>query len=361
MPNYTLWIVLVYLIVLTCIHFRVTPRHIVDRFLPEFNAFERKRLKIYIENLTQNPSSEIHHTPPETVLFSFNPDSKYHYKKTVQDKETANDLARAEPHLREHLQNTLMNLSSFPDSIYWFETPVLTKARHIHGKSLRTPYAVIGRFRTETHFGNVKKAIALRGKTPYAQKKSAIVWRGGPSGTGFNNTYEAHLIKPSREDMLKLWCNHPEVAEEIDVGMISKWQYKDFQQYLKNKLSLDEMVKYKYLLSVEGNDVATNLKWAMASDCLVIMPQPRVESWFAESLLQPWVHYVPVGDDFSDLYAVKQWCDANPDMCQEIIQNANRYVEQFTNETREEYLFHHILRKYCTLVRFNVGPSQARQ
>jgi len=42
-----------------------------------------------------------------------------------------------------------------------------------------------------------------------------------------------------------------------------------------------------------GNDVASGLKWMLASNSVVFMPPPRVETWAMESLLQVfWCHMV---------------------------------------------------------------------
>ncbi|ENT7385234.1 hypothetical protein ACXLUW_000800 [Campylobacter coli] len=41
----------------------------------------------------------------------------------------------------------------------------------------------------------------------------------------------------------------------------------------KNFLSKKEQMKYKFIISLEGNDVASNLKWEMNSNSLVLAPQ----------------------------------------------------------------------------------------
>lgn len=47
--------------------------------------------------------------------------------------------------------------------------------------------------------------------------------------------------------------------------------------------------------------MATGLKWMLASNSVVFMPPRRFESWAMESLLKPWVHYVPIRRDTRDL------------------------------------------------------------
>ena len=52
--------------------------------------------------------------------------------------------------------------------------------------------------------------------------------------------------------------------------------------FLRPKLSILEQLEYKFVLCLEGNDVATNLKWVMSSNSLAVMPKPRYETWFME-------------------------------------------------------------------------------
>lgn len=66
-------------------------------------------------------------------------------------------------------------------------------------------------------------------------------------------------------------------------------------------MSITDQLKYKFVISLEGNDVATNLKWIMLSNSVCFMRKPRVESWFMEGSLIPNHHYVLLDDEFSDL------------------------------------------------------------
>ena len=59
-------------------------------------------------------------------------------------------------------------------------------------------------------------------------------------------------------------------------------------------LSMEEMLHYKAIVILQGNDVASGLKWALFSNSIVVMPIPTVTSWAMEEWLIPWVHYVPI-------------------------------------------------------------------
>ena len=345
---------LIVFIIYLCIFFTIKQvyRQRIDKYIRiipelfEFNSFERKRLGIYLDNLLiRNSNIPIRISDDDVqYLCTFDPLHDNYYKKIVSDAETIRDLSHY-----EYINNKFFKISLNPDSIDWFEVPTIVKSRYIHGNTINRPYAIIGRLRSQVHFGLIQTAIDLRNKIPFENKKPVVIWRGGPSGTGFKNEYESYLQKPSRENMLKIWYK---TIDDIDVGLIPKWNYKDFEQYLESEMTLEDLIGYKYLLSIEGNDVATNLKWALASNSVVIMPRPYVESWFTESLLEPWVHYVPIRDDFSNLHDIKIWCDNNTDLCKEIIHNANIYTEQFINEDRERYLFKYVLEQYFKSVTF---------
>lgn len=47
------------------------------------------------------------------------------------------------------------------------------------------------------------------------------------------------------------------------------------ERFLKPSLSIRQQLGYRYLVSVEGNDVASGLKWMLASNSTVLMPPPQ--------------------------------------------------------------------------------------
>jgi len=113
-----------------------------------------------------------------------------------------------------------------------------------------------------------------------------------------------------------------------------------------NYINPAEMTKYKFILSLEGNDVATNLKWIMNTNSLCFMPKPTVESWFMEGTLIPNFHYVLIKDNFSDLINKIKYYSLNTDESLKIIKNANNYVEQFKDLKREHIIEVLVLDKY---------------
>lgn len=64
--------------------------------------------------------------------------------------------------------------------------------------------------------------------------------------------------------------------------------------------SISEAGKYKYVLDVDGNGWSSRFKRLMTSNSLIFKATVYPE-WFTDRI-QPWVHYIPVKYDYSDLH-----------------------------------------------------------
>jgi hypothetical protein len=71
--------------------------------------------------------------------------------------------------------------------------------------------------------------------------------------------------------------------------------------------TMQHLLQFKGLIMLEGNDVASGLKWALLSNSVVLMPEPKYTSWAMEEWLEPWVHYVPLNDELTDVEEKMRW------------------------------------------------------
>jgi hypothetical protein len=162
--------------------------------------------------------------------------------------------------------------------------------------------------------------------TPWEKKKPMAVWRGA-------------LNNPLRTELLR---RHHESAF-ADVGHVG--EVKDGIR-AKGFLSPQQQMGYRYILSIEGFDVATNLKWIMASRSVCVMPKGRYETWFMEGGLIPDHHFVEVRPDFSDLEDKIAALERDPLWAQDIVANANAYVASFCDRKTERKISLLVLQKY---------------
>lgn len=163
----------------------------------------------------------------------------------------------------------------------------------------------------------------------FADKLDKAIFRGKVHG------------KPIRKQLMEMYFDHP-MCDLGDVG-----RYVDGpKEWHSPKLTIRQHLDYKFILALEGNDVASNLKWIMSSNSVAVMPRPTCETWFMEGTLIPDYHYIEIKEDLSDLEERLKYFIAHEDEALAIIKHANEYVKPFRDEKREDLISLLVLEKY---------------
>lgn len=213
----------------------------------------------------------------------------------------------------------------FGDVIHIPENPSIVKSRPIKGENQNS---VLLNLDKKRHF------VFLKDKIPFQNKKNILLFRAA--------VHQEHRMR-----FMKMYYNNP----KCNIGQINK--RGGYPEMLVDKMSIEEHLDYKFILCLEGNDVATNLKWVMSSNSLAVMPEPSYETWFMEGKLIPNYHYVKIKHDFSDVEERMQYYIEHPEEALEIIKHANEYTKQFQNKKREDLISLQVLKKYFE----NTGQS----
>jgi Glycosyl transferase family 90 len=200
------------------------------------------------------------------------------------------------------------------------ERPSFVKSRPIVGDNRNSVLMKLEKFR---HF------YFPPDRTAFHDKKSMAVWRGG-----IHNKKRMALLARQRDPLL---CDIGQTAGRAALEMRKKF------------LTPTEQMNFRYIISIEGNDVASNLKWILASNSLCLMPKPVYETWFMEGRLEARRHYVELRDDFDDLEEKVLYYESHVNEALEIIANANAYVRQFFDERREQLLALLVMEKYFAI------------
>ena len=209
----------------------------------------------------------------------------------------------------------------FGDITHVPDVPSITKSRPVHGDNRNS---VILKLEKMRHFMFVKYDC------PFDSKINKLMWRGV--------VRIAHRIR-----FMEMYFNHP----LCNLGKINN--DTGHPEWLTKKVSINAHLKYKFILCIEGYDVATNLKWVMSSNSVAVMPKPKYETWFMEGTLIPNFHYIQIKDDYSDLEDRLDYFIKNPDKTAQIARNANEFLKQFRNKKQEELLSLLVLEKFFTL------------
>lgn len=160
---------------------------------------------------------------------------------------------------------------------------------------------------------------------------------------------------PLREKLIAVHRNTPNCDIEGTNRRTEKFEGS------QPKISLESQLRNKFLISLEGIDVATNLKWIMNSNSLCFMPKPRRESWFLESWPKQGEHYVELADDFSNLEEKIDYFFSCSSEAEDIVANAQAYCRNFKNFHREEALGILVAARYfhfCQEANFNHAALQ---
>ena len=63
------------------------------------------------------------------------------------------------------------------------------------------------------------------------------------------------------------------------------------------------------------------------SHSVIFMPLPTLESWALESRLKPYVHFIPVHSDLSNLADMLEWAQNHDAACKRIARQSTRFVQ----------------------------------
>lgn len=104
------------------------------------------------------------------------------------------------------------------------------------------------------------------------------------------------------------------------------------KQAEKKYISLPDHCDYGYLMDIQGNGYSGRTKLLLHSGRpLFYQDRQWHEYWFFET--KPFVHYIPVKEDFSDLAEKLEWANAHPTECATIASNALQFAK--TNLRRD--------------------------
>jgi len=180
----------------------------------------------------------------------------------------------------------------------------------------------------------VRHFLFVNDKKAWRDKRNIAIFRGDIGNEAAGDD------KPNRRVFMNRWRNHPMIdAASTDC-------VEDHPEWQGEKMTIGEHLDYKFVMSLEGNDVASNLKWIMSSNSIAVTPKLTCETWFMEGTLIPNYHYIEVKEDFSDLEERLQYYIDHPDEAEAIIHHAHEHVDQFCDKKREKLISLLVMKKY---------------
>ena len=169
---------------------------------------------------------------------------------------------------------------------------------------------------------------------PWEKRKPIAVFRGSSTGHGvtietnprlklaYISTKNPHLLDAG----ITKWNLRPRKIEGHEY--IQTIDIKSLPFGLKNYISPEEQAKYKYVINVDGHVASFRLSRELQYGMCVLLVKSKFKLWY-KNILEPFVHYVPVNEDLSDLIEKIKWCQENDDKCKEIAKNSLEFSKKY--------------------------------
>ena len=193
-----------------------------------------------------------------------------------------------------------------------------------YGPTLRREYLYIPA--SDEYFAQSMYDIFAPSRVPWEERKPYAVWRGGLSG------------EMLRIRAVQSCLNVP----HTDVKLVDNWPRPEYNpqktpELFAERIEAYEQCKYKAVFWIDGNCISSNVLWVFASGAVPIIINETCY-WF-KNMIKPWVHYVPVNPDFSDLEANVRWIFENDAEARKIAENALEFSRtQLSPEGQRAYL-----------------------
>lgn len=177
-----------------------------------------------------------------------------------------------------------------------------------------------------------------------------IIFRGSSSGIGVTidtncRLKAAHMSMTELSDILDAgitkWNLRPRVIRGVSGNFLctisknirKKCRKVDFMSYR-------EQSSYKYILDLPGHVEGFRFSHIFQLKRVVFRVRSDYETYSAH-VIQPWVHYIPIKADLSDLREKYKWIENNPSIYQKIVDNVNTL--DMTTDMFEERLLERIV------------------
>lgn len=183
---------------------------------------------------------------------------------------------------------------------------------------------------------------------PWENKIPRCFWRGSTTGAIYK--LQDWDMWP-RSQLVLFASKHPEY---IDAKFTAVCQAEDgVEQCIKQRglfgssVSIDNSLKYKYLIDVDGNSCTYSRSyWILRSNSVLFKHTSNQIQWYYD-LLIPWENYIPIAYDFSDLLHHMAWAYNHDEEAKQIALRGRKLAkEELSHEAVFAY-FYLLLEEYA--------------
>ncbi|XP_072120419.1 protein O-glucosyltransferase 3 [Mobula birostris] len=192
----------------------------------------------------------------------------------------------------------------------------------------------ITRSTLETLRGVTNDLLSIQGQTgpSWSNKTQQAFWRG----------------RDSSEERLKLVRISRKNRDLLDAGITAYFFFREEEKALGKAqlISFFDFFKYKYQVNVDGTVAAYRFPYLMLGDSLVLKQDSKYYEHFYKSL-KPWIHYIPVRRDLSDLIEKIKWVKDNDAEAQKIARSGQVLARDLLQPSSLYCYYYKVLQEYA--------------
>ncbi len=187
-------------------------------------------------------------------------------------------------------------------------------------------------------------------KYPWNKKVSKAFWRGATTGGELS---KENFLSIPRSQAVRFSLESPSLIDARFTQLVqcdNPQQIQDhFASYFSTPRSVKSHLKYKYQLLIDGNTCAySRAYWQLFSNCAILKQSSPNIQWFY-SLLKPYVHYIPLQNDLSDLPEKVLWSKEHDNEVRKIISNAQALAQENLKQSDVYHYLYLVLIEYAKL------------
>ena len=163
---------------------------------------------------------------------------------------------------------------------------------------------------------------------PWESRSSMLCWRGSCSGSGIREKFVKMIYDYNKNTEVRFsrqWFEGKNIPNE------------HFANAHTDRVNCMEFTKFKIFFIVDGNVISSSHMYAFAIGCVPMLIS-NGKCWFSDKII-PYIHYVPVNYDLSNLIEQIEWVQNNDNKAKEIANNALHFAHTyFSSESQQQYI-----------------------
>lgn len=195
-------------------------------------------------------------------------------------------------------------------------------------------------------------------------RSTTVLWRGATSGAGLISSPE--MAEDQLIPRVQLCLRAKSIAgTDVRIANIAQSDTPELDRerlsqagIMGERVPVEAWAGHKFAIDIDGNtnSFGTMLSRLILGCCVLKVSSPQDwRQWYCDSV-EPWVHFVPIKSDLSDLAEKIEWCREHDQECREIAVRGNAFAKSLNYDAEIESAVRRINAAFARSAR-NYVPS----